>query len=43
MILNLYLTSERSQSKNVLKSDFVVAVLKLNYYNINSSEEGFWQ
>ncbi len=27
MILKLYLTSERSQSKKVLKSDFVVAVL----------------
>ncbi len=27
--------------KKVLKSDFVVAALKLNYYNLNSSEDGF--
>ncbi len=33
-----------SKQKEAVKSDFVVVVLlKFNYYNLNSSEEGFWK
>ncbi len=45
MILNLYLTSEWSQSKKkgakVWFGDG--SALKLNFYNLNSSDEGFWK
>ncbi len=32
-----------SKQKEVLKYDFVVAVLKLNDYNLNSSDELCWK
>ncbi len=33
-----------SKQKEAVKSDFVVVVLlKFNYCNLNSSEEGFWK
>ncbi len=38
MILNLYLSSEQSPSKSLICGG---CALKLNYYNLNSSDEGF--
>ncbi len=40
MILNLYLRSEQSPSKSLICGG---CALKLNYYNLNSSDEGFWK
>ncbi len=39
MVLNLYLTSGWSQSKWFCGG----CALKLNYYNFNSSDDGFWK